>query len=141
MSSGDAGVPAGKCYFSRSERMASLTSGRCDFNNVDTFRAFCALGDIDPDSGRIWSPYEFVRTLEGASIHEKIWISRTKDIVIETSNNPLEEDGYCQHFGLTGVADKAIAMWEFMHYKFEEQYGGMPTIWVTMLWSRDWYED
>ena len=61
-----------------------------------------------------------------------MWISRKKDIVFETSVNPLK-NGYCHYFGLTGVADKAIAMYNFMH-----DNEGELTMWEEMIWDREY---
>jgi hypothetical protein len=65
-------------------------------------------------------------------------MSRTKDIVMESSMNPLKY-GYCHYFGLTGAADKAMAMYDYMHDNFE---GGdddeMYTIWAEMTWNREY---
>jgi hypothetical protein len=69
-----------------------------------------------------------------------IWMSRTKDVVFETSRNPLECAGVCHYFGLTGVADKAIAMYKFMYDNHESKIGEVPvtTTWEEMTWSREY---
>jgi hypothetical protein len=68
-------------------------------------------------------------------------MSRKKDVVFETSQNPLT-NGYCHYFGLTGVADKAIAMYNFMHDNYDREYNedkpDMTTIWAEMLWDREY---
>jgi len=100
---------------------------------VDTFRAFCAVGDIDPDDGREWKEYPY----RGSS-PSWIWMSRSKDVVFETSFNPIV-DGQCHYFGLTGIADKAIAMYNFMHDHYitftndEDEYD---SYWEDVTWDR-----
>jgi hypothetical protein len=69
-------------------------------------------------------------------------MSRTKDVVLETSYNPIggrKLAGFCQYLGLTGVADKAMAMYEFMYSHksdSEEDEFDMTTRWAQMTW--DW---
>ena len=114
---------------------------RCGFNSVDAFRAFCALGDIDPDRGHGWAP-DALKYMQLAFVSPPlsyIWMSRTKDVVIETVLDPFAEDGYCHFFGLTGVADKAVAMYNFMHDKYDESDDApaMTTIWTTIGWGRE----
>jgi hypothetical protein len=65
-----------------------------------------------------------------------IWTSRNKDIVFETSCNPLECDGYCHYFGLHGRADKAIAMYDYM--LDAEGVRDPDTIWAEIGWVREW---
>jgi hypothetical protein len=144
MMNGDAGALISECVNSHINRWpyADHILRRCGFYNADTFRAFCALGDIDPDSVRSWYPYpqlpeEFRSRYQDD--RQWIWISRTKDIVIETRVNPLN-DGYCHYFGLTGAADKAIMMWDFMYDKNRgdrgSEEGEMATVWDEMSWDR-----
>jgi len=69
-------------------------------------------------------------------------MSRTKDVVFETVLNLLDGGAY-HYFGLTGVADKAIAMYNFMHDNYEEcddseDEPAMTTIWATMTWGREY---
>jgi len=115
---------------------------KCGFNSIEAFRAFCAVGDIDPDQGRAWDPYAILRYRSHSPHLMHIWMSRTKDVVFETSQNPLV-DGFCHLFGLTGVADKAIAMYNFMHDKHEEfdtseAESAMSTLWEEMTWDREY---
>jgi hypothetical protein len=100
---------------------------------VEAFRAFCEVGDVDPEDGHRWDPYQRHDHDFPTSTPSYVWmwISRKKDIVFETSVNPLEH-GYCHYFGLTGVADKAIAMYNFMHDNYEL------TMWEEMTWVRDY---
>jgi hypothetical protein len=67
-------------------------------------------------------------------------MSRSKDLVFETSCNPLtaNSNGYCHYFGLTGVADKAIAMYNFMHDRHSRSSDEIGTIWEAMSWGRDY---
>lgn len=67
-----------------------------------------------------------------------IWISRTNDVVMETLSHPFARDGYCHLFGLTGVADKAVAMYDFMHDKYDDSDDApaMTTIWTKIEWDR-----
>ena len=58
------------------------------------------------------------------------------DLVFETPCNPLTDGGYCRYIGLTGIADKAIAMYDYMHDKYESDEMG--TIWEEMSWHRDY---
>ena len=127
MPSGDAGGLTSKSSVRYEGIRFKMAFIRCGFNNVDAFRAFCALGDIDPDRGRGWAPLSY------------IWMSRTKDVVIETVLDPLAEDGYCHFFGLTGAADKAVAMYNFMHDKHDDSDDApaMTTIWTTIGWGRE----
>ena len=110
---------------------------RCGFNSVDSFRAFCAIGDVDPDQGRQFKRFGDAVTI-GLRYYDdppqNVWLSRSKDIVFETSGNPLKNDGYCHYFGLTGVADKAIAMYDYVHDKYGTDEMG--TTWEEMSWSR-----
>jgi hypothetical protein len=126
--------------------LALIFLGRCGFNSIEAFRAFCALGGVDPDQGRSWDPYAFLNTgLRNPPSRDSlswIWMSITKDVVFETSHNPLD-NGYCHYFGLTGVADKAIAMYNFMHDNYEDSEGGedeptMTTVWAEMTWVREY---
>ena len=83
---------------------------RLEFFTVENFRAFCALGDVDPDKG--------VTSYNGHGISEKrlyyIFASRTRDIVFETyTNNPAADDPYAHYFGITGRKDKLRVMFEF----------------------------
>ena len=69
-------------------------------------------------------------------------MSRKKDVVFETSRNPFK-NGYCHYFGLTGVADKAIAMYNFMHDNCGERdedsdEPDRTTRWEEMTWSREY---
>jgi len=73
------------------------TLGRCGFNSVETFRAFCALADIDPDQGRGCAPFQNM-----VVYIFYIWMSRTKDLVFETYLDPLSKNGYCHFLGVTG---------------------------------------
>jgi hypothetical protein len=53
--------------------------------------------------------------------------------------NPLKDSGYCHYFGLTGVADKAIAMYNFMHDncgEYDKDEPKMTTQWAEMEWPR-----
>jgi hypothetical protein len=55
--------------------------------------------------------------------------------------NPLN-DGYCHYFGLTGAADKAMMMWDFMYDKHRwdrgSEEGEMATVWDEMIWEREY---
>ena len=69
-------------------------------------------------------------------------MSRTKDVIFESLGKPLEHE-YCLYFGLTGVADKAIAMYNFMHDNHEEfddseDEPAMKTMWAQMTWGREY---
>jgi hypothetical protein len=68
-------------------------------------------------------------------------MSRKMDVVFETLQNPLK-NGYCHYFGLTGVADKAIAMYNFMHDNYgerdEDDEHDMTTSWAEMTWVREY---
>jgi hypothetical protein len=67
-------------------------------------------------------------------------MSRKKDVVFETSQNPLN-NGYCHYFGLTGIADKAIAMYNFMHdnnVECDKDEPDMRTMWEEMVWIREY---
>lgn len=67
-------------------------------------------------------------------------MSRKKDVTFETSQNPLN-NGYCRYLGLTGVADKSIAMFNFMHDNYgegDEDKPDMTTMWADMTWSREY---
>jgi hypothetical protein len=138
-SSGDAGGPISIISPSHtiSKPVANLGI-RCGFNNVASFRAFCAIGDIDPDQGREWKRSDMVSKYYDLPPNY-VWLSRSKDIVFETSCNPLTNNGYCHYFGLTGVADKAIAMYDYVHdgYSIEES-DETGTFWDEMSWSRDY---
>lgn len=133
--------------------MAFLILGRCGFNSTEAFRAFCALGDIDPDQGRNWDPYAstFHRIfVPRADMMRSIWISRTKDIIFETEHHPLSPKGggYCHSLGLTGNANKAIAMYNFMHDNYADSYPEdfdnsedepvVTTRWEAMEWGREY---
>jgi hypothetical protein len=103
-----------------------ILNKRCGFTNVEAFRAFCAIGDVDPDAGHYWT-----YSVQG----QWIWLSRKKDIVFETFMNPLKR-GSCLYFGLTGVADKAIAMYNFVHDNAEEYMEDGRTYWADLTWER-----
>jgi hypothetical protein len=103
--------------------------------NDASFRAFCAIGDVDPDQWHEWTTHPTHKYPHTTYI----WLSRSKDIVFETSSNPLKRDGYCHHFGLTGISDKAIAMYNFMHdHHTEEETSDMGTHWEDMCWDRQY---
>jgi hypothetical protein len=115
-----------------------ISSVRCGFNKVDSFRAFCAVGDIDPDQLCAWEEYqreEYPRPFNPTFI----WLSRSKDVVFEASCNPLKQ-GICHYFGLTGVADKAIAMYNFMHDNYNDcgEDDEIATFWTEMSWGREY---
>ena len=117
--------------------------------NVASFRAFCALADVDPDDGRRWNKRTGSSSLAVRDLHpdpeshrhKYIWLSRSKDIVFESSTNPLN-DGYCHYFGLTGVADKAIALYFFVcdHYvHFDDQSEDKIGVhWADLGYGRDY---
>src|SRR5260221_10629106 len=112
---------------------------RCGFKSVEAFRAFCAL---DPDQGRCWKPDALKYIHLGflpPPLSTYIWMSRTKDLVIETEMDPLANDGYCHLFGLTGVADKAVAMYNFMQDKHDDLVDApaMTTGWTKVGWVRE----
>lgn len=67
-----------------------------------------------------------------------IWMSRNKDIMFETSCDPLDprSDGYCHYFGLHGCADKAIAMMDYLCD--EEGVRDPETIWAEAVYYREW---
>jgi hypothetical protein len=133
--SGDAGELTSECsvdFNSKGIVRIHVYDQRCHFTSVEAFRAFCDVGDVDPDDGRRWERREFRGCRRPPYLW--IWMSRKKDVVFETSANPLE-DGYCRDFGLTGVADKAIAMYNFMHDNYGEDE---LTIWAQMTWSREY---
>ena len=98
------------------------------FKTVENFRAFCALGDVDPDEGA--TSFE----LDIAGRKETFWMfaSRTRDIVFETCHdNPvLDEIPYAHYFGITGRKDKLWAMFEFVNHNCEgyEVWGERPFI-------------
>lgn len=70
-------------------------------------RDFCALGDIDPDVILKHDPYAALhaarstrRYVDDDPFYTYMWSSRAKDILVLSSNNPLEHDGYCHYFGI-----------------------------------------
>jgi hypothetical protein len=68
-----------------------------------------------------------------------VWLSRSKDLVFEASCNPLTANGYCHYFGLTGIADKAMAMYDYMHDNHSRRESDeRGTFWEEMSWSRDY---
>ncbi len=73
-------------------------------------------------------------------------MSRTKDVVFETLLDPLDmmNDGFCYCLGLTGVAEKVIAMYDFMYSNQKAERNSvsseaMTTMWTEMSWDRRKY--
>ena len=125
--------------------MLLIMNTRCAFTNVASFRAFCALADIDPDDGRQWNKHSSTRAVgelypfRTDTLYDYIWLSRSKDIVFESSMNPLIE-GHCHYCGLTGVADKAIALFNFVHDNFvigrDMPDSEIGVYWEELEWGR-----
>ena len=72
--------------------------------------------------------------------HTYIWLSRSKDVVFESFLNPLN-DGCCHYFGLSGVADKAIVLFNFMrdnNGECEDRSDEIGTYWGDMSWEREY---
>jgi len=105
---------------------------KCGFMNEASFRAFCAIGDVDPDQGREWKRDPSDRF----ALTQYIWLSRSKDIVFEALNDPLKRNGHCHYFGLTGVADKAVAMYNFMR-RNRRKSDEIGTYYAAMSWDRE----
>ncbi|KAF9508845.1 hypothetical protein BS47DRAFT_1349971 [Hydnum rufescens UP504] len=110
---------------------------KAGFNDVKTFRDFCAIGDIDPDAVVKHVPYapdfdDEEQSLPQSvidSFSQHIWSSRAKDILVFSLNNPLKTDGYCHYFGILGRGDKLAQMFDFFREKgWCEEMG----------WQRDW---
>jgi len=112
---------------------------KAGFGNINNFREFCAIGGVDPECGMRWCPYvRDGRDETEYDIKTSIWMSKNKDIVFETSRDPLDpqNDGYCHYLGLHGRADKAIAMMDYLCDK--EKVRDPPTIWEETAHSRQW---
>jgi len=114
----------------------SWGADKAGFCSSESFRKFCAIGDVNPDAVVKWEPYEFA--LRKSPHYGYIWMSRAKDIVFEASANPLEnERGYCHSFGLHGGAKKAEDMYQYM-YKGGHQGERIYAEWAEMGWDRNW---
>ncbi|OCB86592.1 hypothetical protein A7U60_g6269 [Sanghuangporus baumii] len=98
------------------------------FNSIDNFRAFCALGDIDPDSGTQFDLFPET----SASLPENrflMWtfVSRTRDVAFDISQNPeVEKSTFAHYFGITGRVTKLERM-----YRFVENDGH----WNKLVWG------
>ncbi|OCB86594.1 hypothetical protein A7U60_g6272 [Sanghuangporus baumii] len=102
---------------------------RLEFGTVENFRRFCAIGDVDPEKGAsqydAQAPFyamfgikpdpDKVALRRLLNIPELSWIfvSRTEDVIFETSFHNPNEDAYAHLFGITGRADKVKRMYEF----------------------------
>jgi hypothetical protein len=71
-------------------------------------------------------------------------MSETKDIVFESTLNPLDREGNFL-FGLTGAADKAYAMYYFMvdnemvEWRRNYEKNDLVTSWEELAWGRENY--
>lgn len=107
------------------------------------FKKFCALGDIDPKSGIRWATFDPVPCDPSASIHISrwIWASRSRDLVFEMKNNPMDEaksdryadEFYGGHLGVTGAKDKAEKM-----YTFFTEHKRRGIYCDGIAWERNW---
>jgi hypothetical protein len=121
-SSGAAGVLTSRQFYNAFPQSLSLKPifffKRAGFSSIGNFREFCKLSDVDPEASQRWERYRrcpnSVFYGPGDQFERYVWLSRTKDIVIETSCNPLQQEGYCHYFSLHGRVDKAILMFNFM---------------------------
>ncbi|KAL5522499.1 hypothetical protein ACEPAG_8515 [Sanghuangporus baumii] len=100
------------------------------FNSTDNFRAFCALGDIDPDSGAQFDLFP------GAIVPESrlpVWtfVSRTRDVTFDMSwrNPDTEKFTYAHYFGITGRVTKLERMYHFVR-QFENDVS-----WNELMWG------
>ena len=110
---------------------------RAGFCSSDSFRKFCAIGDVDPDAVMKWMPWPEYASLglqDMPSFTNYIWISRGRDIVFETLSNPLER-GYCHYFGLHGSAKKAKDMYQYM---YDGARQGTNAHYEEIGWFREW---
>jgi len=125
-----------KCGFSDKYKM-TYTPLRAGFRSSDSFRKFCAIGGVDPDAGMQWDPRPVPVASNVSPYYTYIWMSRAKDIVFETSINPLEwhEEGYCGYFGLHGSAKKAKDMYQYMYDGGRQRTDAE---WEEMGWVREW---
>jgi len=59
--------------------------------------------------------------------------------VFETYDDPLEQGGHCHYFGLTGAAEKATRMFEFMYngHRVSAEHGDAKARWLKMDWCRE----
>jgi len=61
------------------------------------------------------------------------------DLVIKEEGHCIRNSkiiGYCHYFGLTDIADKAIAMYNFMYDNGKHRNEDDLTMWEEMGWSR-----
>ncbi|KAL5480791.1 hypothetical protein ACEPAI_9731 [Sanghuangporus weigelae] len=100
------------------------------FNSTDNFRAFCALGDIDPDSGAQFDLFPEATLLEPRF---PVWtfVSRTRDVTFDMSwrNPDSEKFTYAHYFGITGRVTKLESMYRFVR-QFENDVS-----WNELMWG------
>ncbi|KAL5523253.1 hypothetical protein ACEPAF_1520 [Sanghuangporus sanghuang] len=113
----------------RNTEWACWGGKRLEFGTVENFRRLCAIGDVDPEKGAsqydAQAPFNAMFGIKPdpdkvalrrlLNIPELSWIfvSRTEDVIFETSFHNPNEDAYAHLFGITGRADKVRRMYEF----------------------------